>query len=379
MGTSYQKLRLAAVQAAPVFLDRQASIEKARRLIREAGDNGADFIGFPENFIPGYPLWYFYHPAVSKKSYDFAVELFKNSMEIPGPEVDALCEAAAAANAFVVMGITERRADTSGTLYNTQLFIDRRGEVLGKHQKLVPTVTERLVHTGGAGDTQGVMMTEYGPVSGLVCGENSNPMAVALLAAQYTRIHVACWPNHFVPAGKFSEGYLPMPEASLIAARNMAYMCKCYVVSPCGVVSTEMRDLLATTEQDRAFMSDPKQTGGTTIIDPMANVIAGPMPGSEEGIAYADADLEHTVRMRMIHDFGGHYNRPDVFRLLVNSANPGLIGNMSGQDTAALPGPVPRPAADTPPPLALGSNRAPAPKRKAARAKSKRRSSARRS
>ncbi len=363
---SEPRLRLAAVQAAPVFLDRARSIDKACQLIREAGRHGAAFVGFPENFIPGYPLWYFYHPAVSKRSYDFAVALFNNSMEVPGPEVDALCAAAAAANVFVVIGITEKRAATSGTLFNTQLFIDRRGQMVGKHQKLVPTVTERLVHTGGAGDSQGVVMSEYGPVSGLVCGENSNPMAVALLAAQYTRIHVACWPNHFVPAGKLSDGYLPMPEASLLVARNLAYMCKCYVLSPCGVVSAEMGERIATSDADRAFMADPQQTGGTSIIDPMANVVAGPLPGDREGIVYADADLEHTVRMRLVHDFGGHYNRADVFRLLVNPANPGLIGSMAAAETGAVsnqfsaPHPSTAPDVSAPRAVALAPRRSPA-------------------
>ena len=92
-----------------------------------------------------------------------------------------------------------------------------------KHQKLVPTIGERIVHTGGSGDTQGIVTSEYGPVSGLCCGENSNPMAVSLLAAQYTRIHVANWPNHFIP------DYLTMGENALLASRNMAYMCKCFV------------------------------------------------------------------------------------------------------------------------------------------------------
>jgi nitrilase len=321
MGDTFSTIKLAAVQAAPVFLNREASVEKACRLIREAGAKGADFVGFPENFIPGHPIWYHFFPATSPKALDFAVELFENSVEIGSKATDALCEAAADANVFVVMGLTERRPGTTGTLFNTQLFIDRRGQIVGKHQKVVPTVGERLVHAGGAGSSQGVVMSEWGPVSGLCCGENSNPMAVTLLSAQYTRIHVANWPNHFTP------GYHSMAGTSLLASRNIAYMCKCYVISSCGTISPEMVKALATNEEVRAYLLDPKEGGGSVILDPRAEIIAGPMEGDQEGIICADADLKETVRGRLIHDFGGHYNRTDVFRLLWNDCNPSLVTN----------------------------------------------------
>ena len=346
MGDTYPRLRLAAVQAAPVWLDREATVEKACRLIREAGANGADIIGFPENFIPGHPVWFYFHPATSQKSMDFGVELFKNSVEIPSPATDALCQAAAEAGAHVVMGLTERRPQTTGTLYNTQLFIDRRGRIIGKHQKLVPTIGERLVHAGGAGETMSAVPSEFGPLSGLCCGENSNPMAVAVLAAQYTRVHVACWPNHFIPA------YAGMCESSLLASRNIAYMCKCFVISACGTNSKEMIDVLPATDADRAFLNDPTKTGGSVIVHPRGDIIGGPLEGNQEGIVYAEADLEDTLRGRLVHDFGGHYNRPDVFRLLVNHANPPLVSD--GRATGGFfEGSEPKPGELCPAPRAL--------------------------
>ncbi len=321
MGDVYPRLRLAAVQAAPVWLNREATLEKATDLIREAGAQGANLVGFPESFLPGHPVWFYYYPATSQKSQDFGVELFKNSVEVPGPTTDALCQAAADAGTAVVMGLTERRPNTTGTLFNTQLFIDRRGQIIGKHQKLVPTVGERLVHTGGGGDTQRAVETEWGPISGLCCAENSNPLAVAVLASEYTRIHVACWPNHFIPA------WSGMVETSLLASRNIAYTCKCFVISACGTNSPEMVEALAATQQDRAFLLDPANSGGSAIVDPFGHVIAGPLPGDQEGIVYADVDLDLTVRGHMVHDFGGHYNRSDVFQLLVNNARPPLVAH----------------------------------------------------
>jgi nitrilase len=153
MGDEFPTVRLAAVQAAPVWMERDATIEKACALIREAGAAGAQLVGFPENFVPGHPNWIYFHPVTSPKAFGFSVELYKNSVEIPSAATDELCRAAAEAGVYVVMGLTERRPNQTGTLFNTQLFIDRHGTIVGKHQKLVPTIGERVVHTGGAGAT----------------------------------------------------------------------------------------------------------------------------------------------------------------------------------------------------------------------------------
>jgi len=131
MGDQYAKIRVAAVQAAPVFLNREKTVEKASRLIKEAAAGGAKMIGFSEGFIPGHPLWYHFHPATSAHSTKLATELFKNSVEIPSSSTETLCEAAREANAYVVMGLCERRPGTFGTMYNTQLFIDDEGNIIG--------------------------------------------------------------------------------------------------------------------------------------------------------------------------------------------------------------------------------------------------------
>jgi len=229
----FPRLRLAAVQAAPVWMDREATVDKACELILEAGRHGADVVGFPENFIPGHPVWFYYHPATSRFSQDLAVELFKNAVEIPSDATRRICTAAARAATNVVVGMTERRPGTTGTLYNTQLFVGRDGTIAGRHRKLVPTVGERLVHAWGDAASQGAVQFDVGPVSGLICGENSNPLAIAALSSQYPFVHVASWPNHFIPA------WCGMQETSLLASRNVAYMNKCYVISACGTNSPQ--------------------------------------------------------------------------------------------------------------------------------------------
>src|SRR3972149_4265092 len=249
MGDIYPKFKVAAVQAAPVFLDREKTTEKACRLIRAAGKEGAKVIGFPECFIPGFPHWFDYRLARGGKG--FIAELFKNSVEIPG---------------------------SMTTLYNPQLFIGPDGRILGKHRKLVPTWTERLVHTGGDASTLKVFNTETGPVSGLLCGENTNSFYRMTLLFQGERIHVASWPAF---PGR------PQQDGIEIRTRNYAFEGRCFVISSTGVFSDEMRELLCTTPEQKSKHAD---TGAfSSIIGPAGDYLAGPGRGGEKNL-FPDID-----------------------------------------------------------------------------------------
>jgi aliphatic nitrilase len=325
-------VKVAAVQAASVFLDREGSTEKACRLIREAGRSGARVVGFPEGYIPAHPVWYHHHPATSAIANELAVALFKNSVEIPGPEIDTLCAAARDANAYVVMGVCEKLPRTIGTMFNTQVYIGPEGRLLGKHQKLVPTVGERLVHAGGFGDTFGAFQTEFGPMSGLICGENSNPLAVFALTAEGTRIHVMSWPNHFPTSGD------PMRNRVAVDSQAFAQMSKAFVISACGTVDEPMIRMLRAGPEAEEFLRDADCCGGSVIVAPNGRILAGPM-GAEEGILYADCNLEIGVLAKLRHDFAGHYNRPDVFQVHVNRAAPHIYTVYGARDGTALPAP----------------------------------------
>jgi nitrilase len=313
MGEKYPKVRVGVVQATAVFLDREACTEKALAFIAEAGQKGVDLLAFPEGFIPAHPVWYHFHPATGKQSHLFATELFKNSVEIPSPTTEALCQAAAATNVNVVMGLCEKRPKTTGTMFNTQLFIDRRGRILGKHQKLMPTVGERLVHTGGFGDSLKVFEMDIGRVSGLICGENSNPLAIFALAAQGTQIHVASWPQHF------ARGEHRMADVVAFTSRSLSYKGSCFVLNACGTITEKMREMIPYVEEDRVFLEDPKNGGGSSIVGANSMMVAGPMKGEEEGLLIADIDLEDCVKAKLVHDYSGHYNRPDIFTLTLNT------------------------------------------------------------
>jgi nitrilase len=331
MGDVYSVVKVAAVQAASVFLDREGSTEKACRLIREAGKNGARVIGFPEGFIPAHPVWYHHHSATGAVSNRLATELFKNSVEIPGAETEALCAAARDAEAYVVVGVCEKIPNTFGTMFNTQIFIGPDGTLIGKHQKLMPTVGERLVHMGGFGDTFGAFQTDFGPMSALICGENSNPLAVFALTAEGTRIHVMSWPNHFPTSGD------PMRNRVSVDSQAFAQMSKAFVISACGTVDERMIEMLEAGPEGQKFLRSPDCTGGSVIVAPNSRIIAGPM-GIEEGILYADCDLEIGVRMKLRHDFAGHYNRPDIFQVHVNRAAPHIYTVHGAEAGKALPG-----------------------------------------
>lgn len=327
MTTPARNVHVACVQAAPVFLDREGSTDKAVDLILEAGAKGAELVAFPEGFIPAHPVWYHFHPATGVASLEMAAELFENSVEVPGPTTKRLADAAARAGIAVVIGVCERLPGTTGTMWNSQLFFDAEGTLVGTHRKLTPTVGERLVHAGGHGDTLQTYDLGVGRVSGLICGENSNALAIAAIASGWPEIHVASWPNHF------SRNENQMVDLVEVASRSLAYKASCFVLSSCATVSDDMVDRLAYTEEDRAFLEERSNAGGSMIVGANSFVLAGPMEGKQEGLLLATLDLRDCVRAKTVHDYVGHYNRPDVFTLTIDRRVPRLSEDQPGEVT----------------------------------------------
>jgi nitrilase len=316
-GTTYPRVTVAAVQASSAFLDLERSTRKACDLVRECGRGGADLVAFPEGFLPGHPTWFHFHTATSPFGNQLTSRLFRESVRVPGPETEAIAEAARDAGAWVVIGVCERVRGTDGTLFNTQLYFAPDGRLVGRHRKLTPTAGERLVHTGGHGDTFGTFDTPFGPMSSLVCGENTNPLAIFALAAEHTRVHVMSWPPHLAPTSR------PMVDRVSVASQAFATMAKCFVVSSCGVVDDELIELVRPDDKGLAFLRDPAMTGGSLVAAPNGTVVAGPL-GAEPGVLYAELDLGATVAAKVRADYAGHYNRPDVFQLRVNRRAPRL-------------------------------------------------------
>lgn len=311
MGDSYPKFKVAAVQAASIFMDRDATVDKACRMIEEAATYGAKVIGFPESFIPGHPYWYatkLKNPLLEHGKY--FRELYKNSVEVPSEATSKLCRAARENRAYLVVGITERDPISMGTVYNSQLFIDDRGRIMGVRRKLVPTEWEKFVFSGGDGSGLRVYDTDYGQLGGLICGENANSLAKFALIAKGEKLHVASWPA-------FPEKlWSPLQnETVLFRVRQHAHEAKLFVISSSGHFSQEMIDFLCDTDEEKARVS----TGGgcSAIIGPDGRFLAGPLYEGE-GIVCADIDIEEIIEAKMTHDLLGHYSRFDVLSLNLN-------------------------------------------------------------
>lgn len=298
--------KLAAIQASAVPFDREASAEKACRLIREAGAMGATIAAFGETWLPGYP--FFVHAPTSALTWRAMAEYLANAVEIPGPVTDQLCEAARAASIDVVIGVAERDTVTSATVYCTLLFIGREGKILGRHRKLKPTFNERSVW--GDGDASGLRTYDrpYGRISGLNCWEHNAMLPGYALAAQGTQIHVAAWPGREPAAAPPSP--TPLWPRQLLLSRAFASQAACYVIAVGG------RRLHSDTPERYRELSTVEYGGDSYIIDPRGEVIAGPAQG--ETILIAEASQEVVLAAKSLSDIGGHYSRPDLLRLIID-------------------------------------------------------------
>ena len=239
MGDVYGAVKVAAVQAASVFLDREGSTEKACRLIREAGQQRRPRDRLPGRLHPGasglVPPPFRDRRDLQPARHRAVQELGRDSR--PG---DRSARRRRARRQRLCRGrrLREDARTPSGPCSTRQIYFGPDGTLIGKHQKIMPTVGERLVHMGGFGDTFGAFQTEFGPMSALICGENSNPLAVFALTAEGTRIHVMSWPNHFPISGD------PLRNRVAIDAQAFAQMSKAFVISACGTVDERMIEML---------------------------------------------------------------------------------------------------------------------------------------
>jgi aliphatic nitrilase len=311
MSAPWPAFTAAAVQAAPAYLDRRASVDKACALIREAGRAGARLIAFPEVFVPGFPHWiYLDRPQPNER---YFVELVREAVAVPGPETERLGQAAREVGAHVVIGVNERSPRSMGELFNTNLLFGPDGSLLGRHRKLMPTYAEKMVWSFGDGSTLRVYDTAVGRLGTLCCGENTNPLARFALIAQGEQVHVANYPAR--PAGDAYD----LPRAIEIRSAAHAFEGKCFVVVAGSLISAPMRERLGDTPEKRRLLGEGSATF-TGILGPDGRVIAGPAAPDREEIVYGEIDLEAIIRPKIFHDVAGNYNRFDVLSLYLNRA-----------------------------------------------------------
>jgi aliphatic nitrilase len=310
---SKNQVVLAAVQAAPVFLDRAASVEKAIGLIEQAARSGAQLVGFPENWIPGYPWWIWLGaPAWGMQ---FMARYHQNAMRRDGPEMAAIAAAARRNGIVVVMGHVER---DGGSLYMAQCIIDADGRPLLHRRKLKPSRTERMIFGEGDGSHLSVVDTRVGRVGALCCWEHIQPLSKYAMFTQGEQIHVAAWPALSLYRGK---AYAPGPEMSMAISQVYAAEGQCFVVAPTTVMDTKTLDMVCDTPEKRAMLTIPEreQAGGSSMIfGPDGKPLAAYIPEDQEGIVMATADFDAILAAKVGADPVGHYARPDVLRLMIN-------------------------------------------------------------
>lgn len=296
------KVTAAAVQATPVFLDREATVDKSCVLIKEAGTNGAGLVVFPETFIPTYPDWVWRAPVWDGPSPALFGRLLENAVEIPGPATDALGKAAKQAKAYVSMGVNERDPYGS-TIYNTQVYFGPDGRIIGKHRKLMPTGAERLVWGMGDGSTLDVYETPFGRLGGLTCWENYMPLARYAMYAKGVDIWVA---------PTWDQG-----DTWVATLRHIAKEGRVFVVGVAPLLrGSDVPDDVPGGEL-WGGEDDWMNRGYSCIVAPSGELLAGPLV-EEEGILYAELDASTARASRHEFDATGHYSRPDVFRLTVD-------------------------------------------------------------
>ncbi len=295
--------RVAVVQAGSILFDTPRTLVKLKDLASQAAGQGAKFALFPEAFLGGYPKGIDFGAKVGSRSpegREWFRRYFDSAITVPGPETEALCELARTLGMTLVVGIIER---DGGTLYCTALFVGQDGRILGKHRKLMPTAAERLIWGFGDGSTMPVVETPAGRAGAVICWENYMPMLRTALYAQDLQIYCA-------PTVDDRETWLP-------TLRHIAIEGRCFVLSACQF----LRRSDCPDDYDPIQGNTPETIlirGGSSIIDPFGKVLAGPCFG-EETVLIAEIDLQEIPRARFDLDVVGHYARPDVFQLMVNT------------------------------------------------------------
>lgn len=325
--TEFKTVRVAAVQATPVILDAEASVEKAVRLIGEAADDGAQLVVLPEAFVPLYPSGTWAKAAAGFGGFDQLWErLWANSVEVPGPLVEELAGACKKHRVHCAIGVNERELARPGSLYNTLLLIGPGG-LLAKHRKLMPTHHERLFHGIGPGDDLDAVETPLGRIGGLICWENRMPLARYSVYRSGPQIWVA-------PTADDSDGWL----ASM---RHIAIESGAFVVSVPQFIprSAFPEDFPAELPETEVF-----GRGGAAIIEPAeGEVIAGPLY-DQEGTVTADCDLRVGLHAKRWFDSVGHYSREDVLIGEIGLEEDGHAGsrsNSTSPTTTSSPGSKP--------------------------------------
>jgi aliphatic nitrilase len=301
------KFKAAVVQAAPVFMDLDACIDKAITLIERASKENAKLVAFSEAWLPGYPLWVWLSPTAHNIKY--FQRYHENSLVVGSEQFQRLGNAARDNNIYLSFGASER---DHGSLYLAQFLFSDKGELIQGRRKLKPTHQERTIYGDGDGSDFGVFDTDIGRIGQLCCWEHLQPLSKYAMYSMHEQVHIAAWPSFSTYPHAFSLG----GEANMAASMVYALEGQCYVLAPTAVVNQEMYDMIVENDTHAELLT--LGGGFAQIFGPDGSPLCEGLPETEEGILFAEIDLGAIAIAKSFADPVGHYSRPDVTRLLLN-------------------------------------------------------------
>jgi len=315
MTAALPKFKAAAMHVAPVFMDTEATVDKACAFIKEAAEHGARLIAFPETYIPAFPVWSAVRPPI--ENHDFFRRLTQAAIRVPGPEVEQLASTARAHQVFVSIGINEGTEASLGCVWNSNILISDDGCILNHHRKLVPTFFEKLVWAPG--DARGLRVTEtaVGRVGMLICGENTNPLARFALIAQGEQVHISSYPPIWPTRPPGQPGAYDIESAIRIRAGAHSFEGKVFNIVASAFWDKNARDAIVQGDAKVAAILDNTPRSVSIVLGPDGTPISE-TKRDEEGILYADIDVAKCVEPKQFHDVVGYYNRFDVFSFSVD-------------------------------------------------------------
>jgi amidase/nitrilase len=317
-----EKVKAAVVQASPVFMDKGKTIEKACALIKEAGRNNAELIAFSEAFIPGYPAYYTVGYETPPHEWtDYMIALQENSLVIPGDDTQTLGEAARDAGAYVVIGCNELDdRPGSRTIYNTLLFIDKDGQVMGRHRKTMPTYTERIYWGMGDASDIRVFDTEIGRIGGLICWENHMTLIRAAMIHRGEEFHIAVWPGNWKRGEEHLLDADTSPGGALCNLQSLikvhAFEAGAFVLSGCGYLDADDFPERWHSLRDGDHINYDWARGGSSIVNPAGRYLAEPN-FEKDAILYAECFANQIKAVKAVFDSLGHYSRWDIAQLSI--------------------------------------------------------------
>ncbi|MBY5502445.1 carbon-nitrogen hydrolase family protein [Rhizobium leguminosarum] len=324
--------KAAAAHVAPVYLDPVASAEKACSVISEAAGNGASLVVFSESFLPGFPVWAALYPPI--QSHEHFKRFSNASVYVNGPEIERVRKAASDNGVFVSIGFSERNPASVAALWNSNVLISDTGEILIHHRKLVATFFEKLVWDPGDGAGLVVANTRIGRIGGLICGENTNPLARYTLMTQAEQVHISSYPPIWPTRVPTESDNYDNRAANRIRASAHCFEAKCFGIVVAGRLDESARRHIALDDPAIAAIIDASPRASSFFLGPTGAPIGDEM--IDEGIGYAHIDLDECVEPKRFHDVVAGYNRFDIFDVTVTRTRRKPIRFTGGRAEEAL-------------------------------------------